>query len=212
MKKEKLKCELRLPINTTLNKFIENIDCELFSTHQYIDYFYIPNNYNSKKVLLGDWNPSLKALRIRTDEKDFTKGSILFSKTKMIPLGFKGIKMKLNELDTKCEKICLSEKNTLSFQKKIVKELGFKQWFTLKKNDGRAIRLKKNNIELYCEKITVTEKGISFTSAEIEFFGENKKELIKKIKNSLKILEEYGIETSTITGKSLPELVAEKFK
>lgn len=208
------KSEIRIILPNSLDTWIHSLKykVEVFSKHSYLDIFYIPEFIQSEKIL-ESWNPSRRALRIRTSSEDSKKVDIVFSLTKIIKTPESNINVKLNLLDYKDDKLSLVSNVSPKFAKSLVRGMGFKKWFSLFKKDGRAIRIFFHDLNqelvLYCEEIHSNYNGktsIIYT-AELELFGESFEALNKQFESNIFLLKLLGINRKNMPGFSLPEIV-----
>lgn len=143
---------------------------EIIKRYKSTDIYYKPKDHNFKKYT---------ALRIRNNQNIKIPSKIILSDVEIIyhsKISFtKSIHNKGKILLFEGEfKLCAS----------ILKKLGFKKYFVVKKDNGESWISKRNNIAVGCEYI----HGIGYIG-EIEYTGKTEKQFIKYINNCIKLLQ-----------------------
>ena len=193
--------EIRIFIND-IEYFIKkllNLNAKVIKRYSFIDEVYTPNNET--------WDIKTKCIRIRT-YSDSEESKILLSSVKLYKI--KGFEFKQSKYPEGKVVLYTGKKDIVI---EILKDLGFKHLFTIEKVKGELYEIpathNTDKFIIAVEKICYyssknPEKRESKYLAELEVWGENIDDIIKKFKNRIQLLK---ISEKDITNNSVPYIV-----
>ncbi len=194
MGKRGFECEIRFLIDD-IDKFMKRVNefnPIVFRKYAFNDVFYIPEQAGE------EWIKGFKLLRVRRWIKPVKYSQILFTHVRYVTV--KGIPFKHTVY--KGGKIEFY-RGAFKTAKKIVRDLGFKHWITVKKEWGCLYRLEALEGRILCiEKV----KDLGYVG-EIEVWGMDLEKIALKMRS---LTYKLGIPVNRIEAKPLARIYYEK--
>lgn len=186
-------CEVRFIIEEidAFKKRLRELEAELVFDYEFTDYYFEPKQ--------DKWNPVEKNIRIRKWKTPQKPTTVYFVKNKIIKID----KIKFKRALYLQGKVPLFE-GDLETCKSLLIDLGFKSWFTLKKEKSSIWKLPKYNFYTINEYIP----GLGWWG-ELEFEGKDPNKAKKQIERALKLLE---IPLHLVTHKPISAIFIENNK
>lgn len=184
-------CEVRYKIDNIeeFEKKLINLGGRISFPYEFTDYYFKPTN--------EQWNPIEQNLRIRDWQEPKNPTTIYFVKNEILSHG----KIKFKRAVYPNGKVSLFS-GELSICKSLLEDLGFKEWFHIKKEKAKVWELSGQGFETAVEYID----GVGWTG-ELEFEGED----IEKAKASIKKAADFlSIPEEHLNYKTISAIYAEK--